>query len=97
MCIWRLDFRSGDRRMPEEINRLLTDDIADVLWTPSHDADDNLRREGIPSDRIECVGNIMIDSYEMMREMIEADNTQSNNGTTSRQLRRGDIAQTFKC
>ena len=68
--------RSGDRRMPEEINRLLTDAIANVLWTPSHDADENLRREGIPSDRIECVGNIMIDSYEMMREMIEADDTQ---------------------
>jgi len=69
--------RSGDRRMPEEINRLLTDAIADVLWTPSHDADENLRREGIPSDRIECVGNIMIDSYEMMRQMIEADDTRS--------------------
>ncbi len=54
--------RSGDRTMPEEINRVLTDSIADLLLTPSSDADENLRREGIPSDRIVRVGNIMIDS-----------------------------------
>ena len=64
--------RSGDRRMPEEINRLVTDAIADVLWTPSVDADENLLREGVPAERIDCVGNIMIDSYEMMRPQIEA-------------------------
>lgn len=54
--------RSFDRTMPEEINRLLTDQIADWLFTPSADADDNLRREGIPDDRIHFVGNIMIDT-----------------------------------
>ncbi len=54
--------RSHDRTMPEEINRLLTDQIADLLFTPSRDADDNLRAEGIPEDRIRFVGNIMIDS-----------------------------------
>jgi len=54
--------RSRDRTMPEEINRLLTDQIADLLFTPSHDADDNLLAEGIPRDRIRMVGNIMIDS-----------------------------------
>src|SRR5437868_3433488 len=64
--------RSRDRRMPEEINRLVTDAIADVLWTPSVDADENLLREGVPAERIDCVGNIMIDSYEMMRPQIEA-------------------------
>jgi UDP-N-acetylglucosamine 2-epimerase (non-hydrolysing) len=69
--------RSGDRRMPEEINRLVTDSIADVLWTPSPDADDNLRREGVPAARIERVGNIMIDSYEMVRPQIEADGTRA--------------------
>lgn len=65
--------RSRDRRMPEEINRLVTDSIADVLWTPSPDADENLLREGVAAERIDRVGNIMIDSYEMMRPQIEAD------------------------
>jgi UDP-N-acetylglucosamine 2-epimerase (non-hydrolysing) len=54
--------RSRDRTMPEEINRLLTDQIADLLFTPSADADDNLRAEGIPPERIRLVGNVMIDS-----------------------------------
>lgn len=54
--------RSRDRTMPEEINRLLTDQIADLLLTPSRDADENLRREGIPDSRIRFVGNVMIDS-----------------------------------
>ena len=54
--------RSRDRTMPEEINRLLTDQIADLLFTPSADADQNLRNEGIPQERIRLVGNIMIDS-----------------------------------
>jgi len=54
--------RSRDRTMPEEINRLLTDQIADLLFTPSQDADANLRAEGIPGERIRFVGNIMIDS-----------------------------------
>lgn len=54
--------RSFDRTMPEEINRLLTDQIADLLFTPSEDADCNLGREGIPRDRIHRVGNVMIDS-----------------------------------
>ncbi len=44
--------RSGDRTMPEEINRIVTDAVADVLWTPSPDADENLRSEGIPGSRI---------------------------------------------
>jgi UDP-N-acetylglucosamine 2-epimerase (non-hydrolysing) len=54
--------RSRDRRMPEEINRLLTDQIADLLFTPSKDANENLITEGIPPERIRFVGNIMIDS-----------------------------------
>lgn len=64
--------RSRDRAMPEEINRLVTDVIADVLWTPSPDADDNLLGEGIPAARISRVGNIMLDSFEMVRGAIEA-------------------------
>jgi UDP-N-acetylglucosamine 2-epimerase (non-hydrolysing) len=54
--------RSGDRRMPEEINRILTDQLAALCLTPSRDADENLAREGIGPDRIRFVGNIMIDS-----------------------------------
>jgi UDP-N-acetylglucosamine 2-epimerase (non-hydrolysing) len=54
--------RSFDRRMPEEINRVVTDQLADLLFTPSHDADANLLREGIPAARIRMVGNIMIDT-----------------------------------
>ncbi len=54
--------RSFDRTMPEEINRLVTDALADLLLTPSSDADENLRREGIPGHKIRLVGNIMIDT-----------------------------------
>jgi UDP-N-acetylglucosamine 2-epimerase (non-hydrolysing) len=54
--------RSFDRTMPEEINRIITDALADLLLTPSADADDNLRREGVPPEKIRLVGNIMIDS-----------------------------------
>lgn len=54
--------RSRDMTMPEEINRLLTDSIADLLFTPSPDADANLRAEGVAPGRIKLVGNIMIDS-----------------------------------
>lgn len=64
--------RSGDRSMPEEINRLATDAISDLLWTPSPDADANLAREGVAS-RVERVGNIMMDSFELMRARIEAE------------------------
>jgi UDP-N-acetylglucosamine 2-epimerase (non-hydrolysing) len=64
--------RSRDRRMPEEINRLVTDVIADILWTPSPDGDENLAAEGVAPDKVTRVGNIMIDSYELMRERIEA-------------------------
>jgi UDP-N-acetylglucosamine 2-epimerase (non-hydrolysing) len=67
--------RSRDRRMPEEINRLVTDAIADLLWTPSKDADANLIAEGVPAQKIDCIGNIMIDSFEMLREKIEAADT----------------------
>ncbi len=54
--------RSFDRTMPEEINRLVTDQLSDLLFTPSADADENLLREGIAQEKIRRVGNIMIDS-----------------------------------
>jgi UDP-N-acetylglucosamine 2-epimerase (non-hydrolysing) len=64
--------RSRDKAMPEEVNRLVTDCLADVLWTPSPDADANLIAEGVDPARITRVGNIMIDSFELVRPAIEA-------------------------
>ena len=64
--------RSGDRRMPEEINRLATDAIVDVFWTPSPDADAHLLAEGKDPAAITRVGNIMMDSYELVRPAIAA-------------------------
>lgn len=72
--------RSRDRKMPEEINRLVTDSIADLLWTPSADADENLLAEGIAPSKIEMVGNIMIDSFELMRDRIENNETMKRLG-----------------
>jgi UDP-N-acetylglucosamine 2-epimerase (non-hydrolysing) len=57
--------RSRDRTMPEEINRVLTDQLSDLLFTPSEDADRNLIAEGIAPERIRLVGNVMIDSLLM--------------------------------
>jgi UDP-N-acetylglucosamine 2-epimerase (non-hydrolysing) len=74
--------RSFDRTMPEEINRIVTDSIADILWTPSPDGDENLLREGIAPEKIERVGNIMIDSLEMMRPRIMAENAAAKYGLT---------------
>ena len=54
--------RSFDRGMPEEINRVVTDALSDILFTTSPEALDNLRREGVPEDRVEFVGNPMIDT-----------------------------------
>jgi UDP-N-acetylglucosamine 2-epimerase (non-hydrolysing) len=54
--------RSGDRSMPEEINRLVTDQLSQLLFTPSSDADANLLREGIAAEQIYLVGNVMIDT-----------------------------------
>lgn len=58
--------RSFDRTMPEEINRLLTDQISDLLFTPSEDGDLNLCREGISKNKIHRVGNVMIDTLVRM-------------------------------
>jgi UDP-N-acetylglucosamine 2-epimerase (non-hydrolysing) len=60
--------RSGDRRMPEEINRLLTDTIAELLFVTEQDGVDNLKAEGVSDDRIHFVGNVMIDSLVFFRE-----------------------------
>ena len=75
--------RSRDRTMPEEINRLITDSIVDLLWTPSEDADDNLLAEGVPADKIDRIGNIMIDSFEMLRSTIDASDARQTLGLNS--------------
>ncbi len=62
--------RSGDRTMPEEINRIVTDAVSSLLWTPSPDGDENLLREGVAPGKIERIGNIMIDSFENQRAKI---------------------------
>jgi len=76
--------RSFDKSMPEEINRLVTDVLADMLWTPSRDAVENLIKEGISWDKIQLVGNIMIDSIELIRDKIESRETYLSFGIAER-------------
>lgn len=64
--------RSFDRTMPEEINRIVTDQLSDLLFTPSNDGDTNLLREGIIPDRIRLVGNVMIDTLVRLLPIAEA-------------------------
>lgn len=64
--------RSGDRRMPEEINRLATDAIADHLFVTERSGLDHLRREGVPDERVHFVGNVMIDSLVRFRDQAAA-------------------------
>jgi UDP-N-acetylglucosamine 2-epimerase (non-hydrolysing) len=64
--------RSRDWRMPEEINRVVTDQLSDLLLTPSRDARDNLIREGIPEELICFVGNVMIDTLLARRDAARA-------------------------
>lgn len=61
--------RSFDRTMPEEFNRILVDELSDLFFTPSPDADENLLREGRDKNRIRCVGNVMIDSLIRILEV----------------------------
>ncbi|HYS70404.1 MAG TPA: UDP-N-acetylglucosamine 2-epimerase (non-hydrolyzing) [Gemmatimonadaceae bacterium] len=63
--------RSNDWTMPEEINRVVTDRLAQRLYTPSRDASANLEREGIPAERIVLVGNIMVDTLRMQLPQLD--------------------------
>ena len=85
--------RSFDRAMPEEINRLVTDQLADLLFTPSEDGDKNLEREGIAASKIHRVGNVMIDS--LVRLLPAAMDTEAER--TARPLRSGDPASPGEC
>ena len=64
--------RSWDRGMPEELNRIVTDHLADLLWTPSPDGDENLLSSGIDAKKIVRVGNIMIDTLVAMKPVVES-------------------------
>ena len=68
VCHIEAGLRSGDEKMPEEINRLVTALLSDLLLTPDTISMENLRKEGVPENRIRFVGNIMIDTLEANRE-----------------------------
>ena len=68
VCHIEAGLRSGDMAMPEEINRLVTDRLSDLLLTPDELSSENLRKEGVPEEKIGFVGNIMIDTLESNRE-----------------------------
>ena len=72
--------RSNDRSMPEELNRIVTDHLCDMLWTPSPDGDENLANEGIDPQKIVRVGNIMIDTLVQMEPLFQARNMKEELG-----------------
>lgn len=76
--------RSRDRSMPEEINRILTDSISDLLFTTSQDADANLKHEGIPAEKIRFVGNVMIDSLLEHLKLAEKSNVRKDLGVVNK-------------
>ena len=90
--------RSRDMDMPEEINRLVTDRLSDLLFTPDRLSDANLRAEGVPEERIKFVGNIMIDTLEREREKASAldlneivkDNAIGDDGNPNAEKQRGE-------
>ncbi|MFU2485973.1 non-hydrolyzing UDP-N-acetylglucosamine 2-epimerase [Thauera sp. WH-1] len=82
--------RSNDRRMPEEINRILTDQISDVLYTTERSAHDNLAREGIAAERAVFVGNVMIDSLRAsLPKAVPADVLLAQAGLDARRIEHG--------
>ncbi|GET21563.1 non-hydrolyzing UDP-N-acetylglucosamine 2-epimerase [Prolixibacter denitrificans] len=72
VCHIEAGLRSGDETMPEEINRLVTDRLSDLLLTPDKLSMENLRKEGVPEEKIRFVGNIMIDTLERNRSQSAA-------------------------
>jgi len=74
--------RSFDRRMPEEINRVLTDQISDLLFTTEESALDNLRREGVDPSKVHFVGNVMIDTLLAHRERARSSTAHRDIGVT---------------
>jgi len=75
--------RSFDRNMPEEINRILTDSISDLLFCTEQSGVDNLLREGVARDKVHLVGNVMIDTLQQHRSRAEASTVLDDEGLTS--------------
>ena len=84
--------RSGDWRMPEEVNRVVTDQLADLLLTHSPEAASHLAAEGIPPRRIVFVGNVMIDSLRGALGRSSGEAARSRHGLDAPRLRAGDVA-----
>ena len=80
LCHVEAGLRSGDRRMPEEINRILTDQLSDLLFTTSLDAHDHLAREGVALDKVHFVGNLMIESLIRHQRRFDATALLSSEG-----------------
>lgn len=76
--------RSGDRRMPEEINRIVTDSVSDYLFASEQSGMDNLRNEGVPEERLFLVGNVMIDTLLRFRDRAQESSVLSDLGLDSR-------------
>ena len=89
--------RSSDRTMPEEINRVVTDRISDLLLTPSPDADENLLAEGVPAEKIHLVGNIMIDSLLRHLPMATLERVRDRIAGGREALRRSHAAPAVEC
>jgi UDP-N-acetylglucosamine 2-epimerase (non-hydrolysing) len=77
LCHIEAGLRSGDMTMPEEINRIVTDRLSDLLFTPDLLSSENLRKEGTPEEKIHFVGNIMIDTLESNRDKAERLNVEN--------------------
>ena len=89
--------RSFDRSMPEEINRLLTDAISDYLFTPSPDADENLKKEGIPTEKIFLVGDVMVDTLLFNLEKAKKSNILERLGLRRKSLTDNCLLTTDYC
>jgi len=89
--------RSFDRSMPEEINRILTDSISDLLFVSEQSGVDNLRKEGIPEERVHLVGNVMIDSLLKHPRPCAQLPVPDRLGPGPRTLRGGHAASSLEC
>jgi UDP-N-acetylglucosamine 2-epimerase (non-hydrolysing) len=89
--------RSGDRSMPEEINRILTDAVSDHLFVTEQAAIDNLLRENVAATQIHFTGNVMIDSLAYYKEAIQNSSGIENAGLECRILRTDDHAPALEC
>ncbi|MEZ5230065.1 MAG: UDP-N-acetylglucosamine 2-epimerase [Acidimicrobiales bacterium] len=88
--------RSRDWAMPEEVNRVVADRLADLLFAPSADGVDNLRAEGYREDQIHLVGNVMIDTLLKNVERAKQRSTLADLGTRRGWLRSGDAPPTVE-